>query len=336
MLYRYNNLHFDDHYLDNTFRAGYIEKQADYNGAVINYAESPDKGTPVVLIHGQGMAWEDYAKGLPMLAENHHVFAIDCFGHGGSEHNPALYSCVESGKGVAWFIENIVGDPVILSGHSSGGIIAAWVAANAPEKVSALLLEDPPFFEVTPDEMQEGAGCFAWKDSFVVIHDFLQQNTETDYSLYYFENSYFVGMFGGLQPVMADMAKNRRTENPTGPVKLPWIPHSWIHGIYYIDEFDLRFGETFYDGSFFNGINQAEMLKQITCNAIYLKATVNYAEDGTLLAANSDEDAEMVMSCLQNAVTAEMHSVKSGHDIHYEKSEVFIKAIEDCADRMNL
>jgi pimeloyl-ACP methyl ester carboxylesterase len=336
ILYRHNNLHFDDHYLDKTFNAGYVEKQVNYNGAVINFTESPDNGTPVILIHGQGMAWEDYAKVLPALSENHHVFAIDCFGHGGSEHNPALYSCVESGKAVAFFIENIIGEPVILSGHSSGGIIAAWVAANAPDKVSALLLEDPPFFEVTPAEMQEGTGCFVWKDSFTVVHDFLQQNDQTDYSLYYLENSYFVGMFGGLRPVMVDMAKQWRVENPAGPIKLPWIPHSWIHGIYYIDEFDLRFGETFYDGSFFDGVDQAQMLKHITCPTIYLKATTNYAEDGTLLAANTEEDAEMLMSCLQNADYSEMRSVKSGHDIHYEKPEIFIQAINDCADAMGI
>jgi pimeloyl-ACP methyl ester carboxylesterase len=332
ILYRYNNLHFDDHELDKTIRAGYIEKQANFYGAVINYAESPDNGVPVVLIHGQGMAWEDYAKVLPALAENHHVFAIDCFGHGDSAHDPNLYSCVESGKGAAWFIENIVGEPVILSGHSSGGVIAAWVAANTPDNVRALLLEDPPLFEVTAAEMQEDAGCFAWKDSFVVGHNFLQQNVQTDYPLYYLENSYFVGMFGGLRPVIVDMAKQWRTDHPAGPIKLPWIPHNWIHGIYYIDKFDLRFSETFYNGSFFDGVDQAEMLQRITCPTIYLKATTNYAEDGTLLAANTEEDAEMVMSCLQNAAYAEMRSVNSGHDIHYEKPKIFIQATRDCVN----
>jgi pimeloyl-ACP methyl ester carboxylesterase len=302
---------------------------------VINYAESPDNGIPVVLIHGQGMAWEDYAKVLPALAEKHQVFALDCFGHGGSAHDPALYSCVESGKGVAWFIETVVGESAILSGHSSGGVIAAWVAANAPDNVCALLLEDPPFFEVTAAEMQEGAGCFAWKDSFVVGHNFLQQHAATDYALYYLENSYLVGLFGGLRPAIVDMAKRWRAEHPTGSIKMPWIPHSWFHGIYYIDEFDLRFSETFYSGSFFDGVDQAEMLQKVTCPTLYIKATTNYAEDGTLLAANTEEDAKMVMSCLQNAADAEMRPVKSGHDVHDEKPKVFIQAIKDCADGMN-
>jgi pimeloyl-ACP methyl ester carboxylesterase len=73
------------------------------------------------------------------------------------------------------------------------------------------------------------------------------------------------------------------------------------------------------------------MLQQITCPTIYLKATTNYAEDGTLLAANTEEDAAMVMSCLQNA-KAEMRPINSGHDVHYEKPKVFLQAMEDCAD----
>jgi pimeloyl-ACP methyl ester carboxylesterase len=166
----------------------------------------------------------------------------------------------------------------------------------------------------------------------VVGHHFLQQNAQTDYALYYLENSYLVGMFGGLRPSMVDMAKQWRTEHPTGPIKLPWIPHSWIHGIYYIENFDLRFSETFYDGSFFDGVDQADMLQQITCPTMYIKATTNYAADGTLLAANTEKDAAMVMSYLQNAAKAEMRSIKSGHDVHYEKPKAFIQAIEDCVD----
>jgi pimeloyl-ACP methyl ester carboxylesterase len=74
------------------------------------------------------------------------------------------------------------------------------------------------------------------------------------------------------------------------------------------------------------------MLQQVTCPTIYIKATTNYAADGTLLAANTEEDAAMVISCLQNAAKAEMHPIKSGHDVHYEKPKVFIQTIEDCAD----
>ena len=72
------------------------------------------------------------------------------------------------------FAAQKIGVCYLASGHSSGGIIAAWLAANDAERVSACVLEDPPFFRVMPVEMQQEPGCFAWKDGFVVTHAFLR------------------------------------------------------------------------------------------------------------------------------------------------------------------
>jgi pimeloyl-ACP methyl ester carboxylesterase len=329
VIYTHNNLHFDDLLMDAVYSSGFEEKQVKWNGAVINYAEGLSNGPPLVLIHGQNVEWREYAEVLPKLAKDYHVFAFDCFGHGKSAHDPALYTCAKNGEGVAWFIENIIGQPALLSGHSSGGIIAAWVAAYAPEWVSGLQLEDPPFFSVTPDEMQEGRSCFAWKDNFEITHAFINQSEEPDYMVYYFQHSYFLSLFGGLQPVIVDWVIKWRTEHPTGPVKLKWLPHNWFRGQYYAEDYDLRFGETFYTGSWFDGIDQATMLESIKCPIIYLKAETNYGKDGVLYAANTDDDAKRVMQCLRGASSAEMRTIKSGHDIHYEKTEFFITAIHD-------
>ena len=106
------------------------------------------------------MQWEDYAHVLPDLAQRYHVFAVDCFGHGESSHDPALYSCEAIGRAFKSF--------------AAQKIIAAWLAANDAERVSACVLEDPPFFRVMPVEMQQEPGCFAWKDGFVVTHAFLR------------------------------------------------------------------------------------------------------------------------------------------------------------------
>lgn len=79
-------------------------------------------------------------------------------------------------------------------------------------------------------------------------------------------------------------------------------------------------------GSWFEGVDQAELLARITCPVIYLKAKTNYGDDGMLYAANTDEDAERMIGLI---VDCEMREVDSGHDIHYEKPEVFIEAIRD-------
>ena len=74
---------------------------------------------------------------------------------------------------------------------------------------------------------------------------------------------------------------------PTPTLTLAWVPHDWVRGLFY-DDFDVRFGETFYDGTWFDGVDQADLLSRITCPTVYLKAQTSYGEDGTLLAAYSD------------------------------------------------
>lgn len=93
----------------------------------------------------------------------------------------------------------------------------------------------------------------------------------------------------------------------------------------YADEYDLKFGEVFYDGSWMKDVDQESMLKNIKCPTIYLKAATNYGKDGVLYAANSDEDAKKVQKCISNCETI---TIKSGHDIHYEHPDVFISAFQ--------
>ena len=280
------------------------------------------------FVHGQGVQWEDYAHVLPDLAQRYHVFAVDCFGHGESSHDPALYSCEAIGRALKSFAAQKIGACYLVSGHSSGGIIAAWLAANDAERVSACVLEDPPFFRVTPVEMQQEPGCFSWKDGFVVTHAFLRQGDVADPTVYYAQHSYLFSLFGGLQPKIAEWTAQERSANPDAHLTLAWVPHDWVRGLYFYDDFDVRFSETFYDGTWFDGIDQADLLRCITCPAVYLKAKTNYGEDGTLLAANSDEDAARVQ---QLVAVCETVVVESGHDIHYERPKTFADAVDRAA-----
>ena len=54
-----NNLHAEERMISKALDSGFTEKQATVNGATINYAEGPNNGPALVLVHGQGMEWED-------------------------------------------------------------------------------------------------------------------------------------------------------------------------------------------------------------------------------------------------------------------------------------
>ncbi len=324
VIYAYQNTNYDKKPLKQTYRAGYIEKQVTLDdGTILNYAEGPDHGPALLLIHGQSMQWEDYSRVLPVLAEYYHVYAIDCHGHGDSTHDAAKYTAVAMGQDFVWFIENVIGEPAVLSGHSSGGILASWIAAYAPELVQGIVLEDPPFFSVEPHEMQD---TFVWLDSFEIGHNFKNQTVEDDYVVYYMKNSYLWGKFGDLRKLTARSTKEYREAHPGEPLKLWYVPYQWIHGTLYLDDFDLDFAETFYTGTWFKGFNQEETLSKINTPSVYIKAATQYGEDGVLYAANRDEDAEKVHSLLKGN---EMITIKSGHDIHFEKPDEFITIMVD-------
>ena len=50
------------------------------------------------------------------------------------------------GADLATFIETMIGEPAYVTGNSSGGLLTAWLAANRPELVRAIVLEDSPLF----------------------------------------------------------------------------------------------------------------------------------------------------------------------------------------------
>ena len=147
----------------------------------------------------------------------------------GSAHRANEYSAFTArATNKHWgFPDEVIGEPYAVSDHSSGGILAAYyVASNDASNVTALVLEDPPLFRVTPEEAQEGAGTFAWHDGYTVTHSFLNQNRETDYAVRYAAHSYLLGLFGGLQPLLADQTAAWCHDHPGEHVVNAWVPRA--------------------------------------------------------------------------------------------------------------
>ena len=99
-----------------------------------------------------------------------------------------------------------------------------------------------------------------------------------------------------------------------------------MHGLEYIDSFDMLFAEAFYNGTWFDGVEQERLLKEIDCPVIYMKAATRYGRDGVLWAANSDEDAARVERLIKNCRRVD---IRCGHDIHYEKPAVFCRTAKE-------
>lgn len=141
------------------------EHVVDLGEVRLNYSTVGDPALPpLVLIPGQSNSWWAYEKAMPLLAEGFQVFAVDLRGQGRSTWTPGRYTIDNFGNDLVRFLDLVVGRPAIISGHSSGGVVAAWLAAFAkPGQVRGTVWEDAPIFssEVTPScgqSIRQGVG----------------------------------------------------------------------------------------------------------------------------------------------------------------------------------
>lgn len=282
---------------------------------------------PLVLLHAQGVDSTSFDGVWAQLAKKYHVYALDCFGHGGSSHDPEKYTVQAIGDAVIGFIENAVGQPVYLLGHSSGGLIAAY-AASKSGCCRRLVLEDPPFFSSQGERRKL---TYNYLDLSTVCHEFLAQDTERDFVLYYFSHQRAWEFFPEksrekTRAKMIDLAAKYRRSHPGQGLKVPFWPKNALAGFRGMDGYDPRFGEAFYDDSFHAGIPHEQLLSGIKCPALFMKARTNLSPDGVLLAALGEDDLGRAASLIPDCTVSRFDC---GHGIHGEKPRDFVRAICD-------
>ena len=105
-------------------------------------------------MHGLGGGSKSWVHQLSGLADRHTVVAWDCPGYGGSAQRDG--SDRAYGEAAAELIEHLGLAPVLLVGHSMGGIIAARMAHQRPDLVSRLVLSCTFWGEAVPVDQPIG------------------------------------------------------------------------------------------------------------------------------------------------------------------------------------
>ena len=123
-----------------------VERRFDTGEVVLNYAEGPNNGPPLWLLHGVLSKWQFYHPIIPYLQSRWHIHATDLRGHGKSEHTPQQYGLEYYYNDLQQFIDNKITEPVTLVGHSLGGVMTCMLASKNSDKVKAAILLDPPLF----------------------------------------------------------------------------------------------------------------------------------------------------------------------------------------------
>ena len=101
---------------------------------------------PLMLVHGLGGSFVNWASLGPLLAVHRRVFALDLPGFGLSYPNGRSASVTSNAAALAAFIDRVVGATPVLIGNSMGGLLSIMYASRQP--TAGVVLIDPVLFRV--------------------------------------------------------------------------------------------------------------------------------------------------------------------------------------------
>ncbi|KAI1420954.1 Alpha/Beta hydrolase protein [Xylaria sp. FL1777] len=286
-------------------RAGFKERDFQTDEVTLNYVAGPPRSNrpPLVFIHGQGVTWEEYTFIMPILSSDFTIYAVTLRGHGKSSFTPGQYTFNALGKDMTSFLREVVREPAIVVGNSSGGVLACWLAANAKEHVKAIVLEDPPLFRCDyPNVMntsvydvwqafsrssEPGGGGFAafFRDCLIPI-----MTTNKDNRVMSSEKPPPKFLLNMVSRLIALQQKR----HPEKPVDFKFLPSERRIMFRGMSQFDGNFSRAFVDGSMGKDFDHAETLARIDVPVLFLHARYFLMEDGRLMGALTNEDVERV------------------------------------------
>jgi pimeloyl-ACP methyl ester carboxylesterase/CRP-like cAMP-binding protein len=125
-----------------------VSEHKDYhqivNGQRIHVVEAGRPNRQVaLLIHGWSSSWYAMSPLLDLLGQRFRAMAIDLPGYGESPPLDKRVTIPDYADLIADLIDDVTDEPVILVGHSMGGMISLTLALHYPALVERMVLIDP-------------------------------------------------------------------------------------------------------------------------------------------------------------------------------------------------
>lgn len=147
-----------------------LRQRVPVNGVELAWDSWGDRpGPPLVLSHGYTGSSHDFALHVDALSRRRRVVALDHRGHGMSTKTGTLrgYSIGQITQDLEAFLDEVIGQPLDLLGHSMGGLVALGVVLGRPDLVRSLVLMDTSAWSFRPDD----PGLRAMLADFIVGYD---------------------------------------------------------------------------------------------------------------------------------------------------------------------
>lgn len=111
------------------------------------------QGDPLLLLHQTPRSWREFEPVLPLLAPHADCIAMDTVGYGDSPPYGDGQPSIERWAATALALMDTLGlARFAVLGHHTGAVIAMEMAAQAPQRVSALVLSSCPYVDAARRE----------------------------------------------------------------------------------------------------------------------------------------------------------------------------------------
>lgn len=129
-----------------------MDKFTQTNGINLHYLNHPGEEPPIIITHGLS-ANAHFFDGLAASSLPNRLLAVDLRGRGLSDKPETGYSMADHAADIIGLMDNLGLEDVILAGHSFGGLLTCYLAANFPERVRRCIVMDSGFMHPSVKEL---------------------------------------------------------------------------------------------------------------------------------------------------------------------------------------
>ncbi len=307
-------LRFGPEFAEATYVAhAFDEHRVDLGEITLNYAVAGDPNAPaLLLIPGQTESWWGYEQALEHLGKHFRAYAVDLRGQGRTSRTPGRYTLDNMGNDLVRFIDAVIGRATLVSGLSSGGVLAAWLSAYAkPGQLRGAHYEDPPLFS---SEVNTSCG------------QSIRQGIGSMFALFskYLGDQWSVGDWAGLRAA--------------APRELiPWLAVVRVfpeEPPQNLKEYDPEWGRAFFSGTVAASCDHARMLASVKVPVLFTHHMRHVEETtGLLIGAISDVQAARVRELVTgagNRFDYQSHP-QMGHSMHGQDPALFSRILVEWA-----